>query len=158
MFPCELKQEATRPALSVRFRSPVQELSAHFEKAYGAICAYLDELGEAPAGGVFAAYYNMDMQDLEVEAGFTVLRPLSGKGDIQASEVPGGLYAICHYTGPYNGTEPAYNELLKFIKDSGYTHGEVCYEWYLNGPDTPPQDLKTDLVIGVIPTGERETV
>ena len=158
MFPCELKQEATRPALSIRFRSPAKELPSHFDQVYGALCAYLDELGEPHAEVAFAAYYNMDMQDLEVEAGFTVPRPLPGKGNIQASEVPGGMYAICHYTGPYDETEPAYNALLKFIKDSGYAQGEVFYEWYLSGPEVPPQEAKTDLVVPVILSSAREAV
>jgi len=59
-------------------------------KAYGAIAQYLGELGEQPAGPPFVAYYNMDMQALDVEIGFPVSRKLSGKGDIQASEIPGG--------------------------------------------------------------------
>jgi len=32
----------------------------------------------------------MDMENLDVEMGFTVGRPLPGKGEIQAGEVPAG--------------------------------------------------------------------
>jgi effector-binding domain-containing protein len=149
MFPCELKEQAAQPTLSIRFRAPVQELPQHFGRIYGAIGAYLEALGEHHTGGVFAAYYNMDMQNLDIEAGFTVSKPLSGKGEIRASSIPGGTYAICHYTGPYDGTGPAYEALTQFVKDKGYKLGGVFYEWYLNGPETPPQDLKTDLACPV---------
>ncbi|MBZ0286132.1 MAG: GyrI-like domain-containing protein, partial [Anaerolineae bacterium] len=57
--------------------------------------------------------------------------------------------AICHYTGPYDQCPPAYQELAQFVKDQGYEAGTVAYEWYLNGPETPPQDLKTDIVFPV---------
>ncbi|MBZ0288438.1 MAG: AraC family transcriptional regulator, partial [Anaerolineae bacterium] len=72
MFPCELKQQATQPILSIRFQAPVQELQQHFGRVYKAIGQYISEIGAVPAGGVFATYHNMDMQNLDIEAGFTV--------------------------------------------------------------------------------------
>jgi effector-binding domain-containing protein len=155
MFPCEIKTFPTRSALSIRFRSPVQELSAHFGRVYGAIGAYLAELGAQDQGeAVFAAYHNMDMQNLDIVAGFTISKPLPGKGEIQAAEIPGGPFAICHYTGPYDQVGPAYEELTQYAAQHGYQPGGVAYEWYLNGPDVPPQDLKTDVAFPVIPLGE----
>ena len=64
------------------------------------------------------AYYNMDMQDLDIEAGFPVSRGLSGKGDIQTGEIPGGKVATCLYTGPYSDIEPAYNALSQWMKEN----------------------------------------
>ncbi|MCC6906126.1 MAG: GyrI-like domain-containing protein [Anaerolineae bacterium] len=146
MFPCEIHEEPARSALSVRFRAPMQELPSHFERAYGILIGYLAELGEAHAGGVYAAYHNMDMQNLDVEAGFTVARPVPGRGEISACTIPAGSYAICHYTGPYNGVSPAYENLMAFISARGYTIMGPPFEWYLNGPEAPPQELKTDIV------------
>lgn len=149
MFPCELKKQADQPTLSIRFRTPVQELPQHFGRVYGAIAQYLGMLGEQHTGGVYAAYHNMDMENLDVEAGFSLSKPLPGKGEIQAGTIPGGTFAICHYTGPYDQAVPAYQELAQFVKDKGYEASTVAYEWYLNGPETPPQDLKTDIVYPV---------
>lgn len=149
MFPCELKEQAAQPTLSIRFHAPAQELPQQLGRVFGAIGQYISEAGGVPAGGVYAAYHNMDMQNLDMEAGFTVLNPLPGKGDIQAGTIPAGTFAICHYTGPYEQLALPYEELAQFVKDKGYTAGEVVYEWYLNGPETPPQDLKTDIVFPV---------
>lgn len=149
MFPCELKDQAVQHTLSIRFRAPVQELRQHFQRVYGAIAQYVGELGEPLTGGVFATYYNLDMQNLDIEAGFSVSRALPGKGEVHAGSIPAGTYAICHYTGPYDGVSPAYEELTQFAKDNGYAVGEIAYEWYLNGPETPPQDLKTDIALPV---------
>jgi effector-binding domain-containing protein len=146
-YNCEVKEQLTQATLSIRTRTPVQDLAQILGKAYGAIAQYLGELGEQPAGPPFAAYYNMDMQDLDVEAGFPVSRRLSGKGDIKASEIPGGKVATCLYTGPYSEIEPAYTALSQWITDNGYEATGVVYEMYLNDPtQTPPQELKTQIV------------
>lgn len=159
MFPCEIKQQADQPTLSIRFRAPVQELPQHFGRIYGAIMQYLGTLGEPHAGGAFAAYYNMDMQNLDIEAGFSVPKPLAGKGEIKAGMIPGGLFAICHYTGPYDKVGPAYEQLTQFAKDKGLKVSRMAYEWYLNGPgEVPPQELKTDLVFPVTHIAEKEAM
>jgi len=44
----------------------------------------LNELGEKPLEAAFAAYYNMDMENLDVEMGFPVAKPLAGRGEIKA--------------------------------------------------------------------------
>ncbi len=137
-YECQLIERPARPVLSVRFRSPVQDLPQHFEKTYGTIAQYLGELGEQPTDAPFAAYYNMDMQDLDVEAGFPVNKTLPGRADIQAGELPGGKSASCVHVGPYDQVGPAYDALMKWIADNGYEATGVAYEWYLNDPREAP--------------------
>jgi effector-binding domain-containing protein len=124
----------------------VGELAKHFERIYTAIVQYVEEQGGEHAGAAFAIYYNMDMQDLDIEAGFPVAKPMPAKGEIQAGEIPGGTYAVCHYTGPYKEVGPAYEVLTKFAQGEGYAPaGEIAYEWYFDGPDVPEKDLRTDV-------------
>jgi effector-binding domain-containing protein len=127
-------------------------------RVYSAISQYLRELGEQHSGPAFAAYHNMDMQNLDIEAGFTVPKPLQDRGEIRAGKIPGGMVAICHYTGPYDKLGTAYDELTQFIREKGYTPGSVCYEWYFSGPDVPPQDTKTDIAFPVTFVGETASV
>ena len=77
-YKCELNEQATQPALSIRTRTPVQDIPQVLGKAYGAIAQYLGELGEQPVGPPFAAYYNMDMQNLDIEIGFPAAVKNSG--------------------------------------------------------------------------------
>lgn len=150
MYPCEIREQAAQHVLSIRFRAPVQDLPTHFGRIYGSIMQYMGTLGGQDTGAAFAVYYNMDMQDMDVEAGFPVTKPLPGKGDIQAREIPAGTVAICHYTGPYENMRPAYDQLTQFAQNEGYTIGGPIYEFYLNGPDeVPPEELKTDIVFPV---------
>jgi effector-binding domain-containing protein len=149
-FPCEIQQLAARPTLAIRFRAPVEDLPMQFRRVYDAIMAYLISIGEEHAGAAFAAYHNMDMKNLDVEAGFPVAQPLPAKGEIRPGTFPGGTYAVCHYTGPYNEIGPVYEDLRRFTERQGYRIGNVAYEWYLNGPDELPEALKTDLVMPVV--------
>jgi effector-binding domain-containing protein len=146
-YKCDVKEQATQPTLAIRTRTAVQELGRVLGEAYGTIAQYLGQLGEQPAGPPFAAYYNMDMQDLDVEIGFPVARELPSQGDIQASEIPGGKVATCLYTGPYSDIEPAYNALSRWVEENGYGTTGVAYEVYLSDPqETPPEELQTQIV------------
>jgi len=90
----------------------------------------------------------MDMQDLDVEIGFRTSNELPGRGDIQASEIPGGKVATCVRTSPYAEIQPAYDALLRWIIENGYGTTGVAYEIYLNDPSqTPPAELKTQIVL-----------
>lgn len=149
MFPCEIKELPTQFTLYIRFRAPVQDLPNHFQRIYSRIFGYLGQLGVQPAGAPFAAYHNMDMQDLHVEAGVPLLKPQPGQGEIHTGRIEGGLFAICHYTGAYGGVGPAYDDLTRFIEEKGFEMSGPVYEWYLNGPDVPQKDLKTDIVFPV---------
>ena len=116
-------------------------------QAYGAIAQYLGGLGERPAGPPFTAYYNMDMQDLDVEIGFPVSRKVAGEGDILACELPAGKIATCIHVGPYSELTPAYTALSEWTEAQGYEATGVAYEFYLNDPtQTPPEELMTQIV------------
>lgn len=143
-YQCELREQPAQPTLSIRTRTSVQGLPAVIDQAYGAIGAYLGELGQCPAGAPFAAYYNMDMQDLDVELGFPVPAELPGKDNIKAGHMPGGRWAAVLHTGPFDKVGQAYEALAKWAAEKGYQATGVSYEFYLNDPDqTKPEDLQT---------------
>jgi len=146
-FECQIKHQEQQPTLIVRTRTPVSELPSTLGAAYGAVMGYMAQMGEQPTGAPFVAYHNMDMQDLDVEIGFVVARELPGRGDIQASEIPGGKVATCLYVGPYEEIEQPYNALGQWMGQHGYEASGVAYEMYLNDPgETPPEELQTQIV------------
>ncbi len=141
---CELKEQSPQATVGIRTRTPVQDLSKVLGEAYGQIMQYLGEKGVYPAGPPFVAYYNDDMQDLDIEVGFPVAEELPGEGDIQAGEIPGGKMAACFYTGPYEEFEAPYTALTQWVQEHDYETTGVSYEMYLNDPqDTPPEELQT---------------
>lgn len=144
---CKLIDQPEQSVLSIRTTIAVQDMPAVLGRAYAEIMEQLEALGEYPAGTPFVAYYNLDMQALDIEIGFPTSRRLPGKGIVQPSLIPAGPAATCEYTGPYEDMEPAYNALNVWIAERGYEPNGVCYEYYLNGPeDSPPSGYKTRIV------------
>lgn len=145
-YRCELKERDAQPSLSIRTQVAVQDLPSVFPKTFGALMGYLGELGEQPTGMPYSAYYNMDMQDLDVEIGVPVARELPGRGEVTPSELPGGKQASVIHTGPYDQLGPAYEALIGWVKEQGYEPSGVFYEFYYSGPETPPEQIKTEIV------------
>ena len=142
----EVKDIPTRKTLTVRTRSPVQNLPIVLGEAYGAIMTYLGELGEDPTGMPFVIYYNMDMQDLDIEIGFPVSKELPDKDTMKTSEIPAGKYATTLHVGPYETMEPTYNAFNKWLEDNGHETIGTAIEFYLNDPrEVGPENTKTEI-------------
>ena len=146
----EVKEQKPQSTLSIRVRTPQKNLPNIIGESYHKIADYLNELGEQPSDVPFTAYYNIDMQDLDVEMGFPVSRVLPGKGDIKASEIEQGKIVSYMYKGPYSAMEPVYNEIFKWMSEKGYQPKGVYYEYYYNAPDEVPEsELQTRIVIPI---------
>ena len=149
-YNCTIVEKPDQPVLSMRTRSAVGNLPNVLGRAYAALAQYLGELGEQPTGAPFVGYYNMDMQDLDIEVGFPVSGTLEGKGEMQPGLIPGGKQAACLHIGPYNAVEPAYNALIEYIGQTGHEATGVAYEFYLNDPnETSELELQTQIVFPI---------
>lgn len=144
---CELEERPAQTTLAVRVSPSVQELPKVMGTAFGEIEQHLAAVGGEIAGPPFAAYHNMDMQNLDVEIGFPVSEAAPGQGDIRPGEIPGVKSATCLHIGPYNEIPAAYQALSDWIEAQGYSPTGVAYEIYLSDPnETPPQGLMTQIV------------
>lgn len=149
-FEFALTEQEAQPVLSIRTRTAVENLPLVIGESYGKIMRHLGEIGEQPAGAPYTAYYNLDMQDLDVEMGFPVARPLPGKDEIKPGEIPRGRYVSCMYKGVYSGMEQPYNEMFKWVEKNGFEPKGVCYEYYFNSPqEVPESELLTKIVIAL---------
>jgi effector-binding domain-containing protein len=146
-YQCEIVERPVQPALSVRRTGSVQELPQILGQAFGQIAKYLQQCGEPVAGPPFVAYYNQDMQALEIEIGMPVGRSVQGADEIQPVQMPSGTVASCIYIGPYEELGTAYKALNDYVQGEGYQPSGASYEIYLNSPlDTPPQELQTQIL------------
>lgn len=151
-YDVELEQQPAQPALAIRVHAAAQDLPRVFGEAYGALMQYLGQLGEHPVGMPYAAYHNMNMQDLDVEIGFPVARLLPAQGALQPSVLPGGPWAKVLHVGPYEQCGAAYDALAAWIAEHGYTPLGVAYEAYCSEPGTPPADIRTWIMFPLQPS------
>ncbi len=150
-YVCESQQQDARPVLSIRTRTAVENLPQILGQSFRKIIQYLGSQGQAPVGPPFVAYYNMDMQDIDLEIGFPVAGELPGQEDMRPSAIPAGLFASTLHTGPYPEMRSAYETLNAWMAEKGLRPTGVAYEHYLNSPmDTPPADLQTIIEFPVL--------
>ena len=146
-YDCQTYLQEALPVLGIRTHAPVEKLQETLGNCYASIGQYMAGLGEAPAGIPYVAYFNMDMQDLDMEVGFKVAKPLPGMGPVQAGALPNTMVATCTHAGPYPDLKFAYEELGRWVEEKGLQASEVLYEFYLNDPaTTPPEALQTQIV------------
>ncbi len=130
-----IKDFQTRLTLAIRTRSPVQNLPKVLGQSYGAIMKYLGQLGESPTGHPFVIYYNLDMQDLDIEIGFPVSKKFPDKESVKSSEIPSGKYASTVHIGPYSEMEATYNALNQWLQEKGHEIKDFAIELYYNDPN-----------------------
>jgi len=150
-YQCELLDRQAQPALVVRTRAAVQNLSQVLGPAWGAIMQHAAKMGAQPSGPPYVAYHNMDMQDLDLEIGFPFPQTIQGEGEVAQGEVPGGKAAACLHVGPYDQIRGAYEALGAWMQTNGHVASGAAYEFYLNDPrTTPPAELQTQVVFPLV--------
>lgn len=91
---------------------------------------------------------------LRYDACCTVSKEVKPEGEVGYKVIEGGLFAIFRHKGPYNTLNTTYNQIYEqWLPGSGYELRDVPpREVYLNDPEkSKPEDLKTDIYIGVEP-------
>jgi effector-binding domain-containing protein len=143
-FVSELRDLVPVPALMIRMHTSMHDIATLFDAGYRDIVGVLEAQGRKPAGAPFAHYYDMEKEMLDVEFGFPVDSTAQGGGRIATGTTPSGKAVTCLYIGPYNEIEPAYDALMKWAADNGFTPSGEAYEIYLDDPSTtPPDQLRT---------------
>ena len=144
-----LLQKEEQRTLTVRLRTGVEDLPMHIRESYGKIAAYMGKNGVIPCDVPFVAYHNMDIDDLDVEIGFAVPAALPDKDDIKAGIIAAGKLVLAMYLGPYGEMKDAYEKIGKFLIDNKLEPTGTAYEYYYNGPQTPPEQLLTKIVFAL---------
>ena len=146
-YKIELNEVTAQPVLAVCFRSSVEELPGQLGKIYGNIINHIQKSGGTTPLMPYVAYFNLDMQDLDLEAGFTITTAVPGAGEINAGEIPAGKQVTCTHKGPYAASEVAYNEMAAWMQENKCIPTGVAYEFYLNSPEEVPEsDLLTRIM------------
>ncbi len=142
-YSCQIKRFPPRSCLSIKTRTPVQELPKHLKREFPTIYKYIQQQGGIAEEYPFVLYKNMDMSKLDIEIGVPTSKPMLGIGKIQQCQIPDGDHGIALFTGAYDKIEPAYNALSEFIKKQGREATGHAYEFYTSPPETPPEQIKT---------------
>ncbi len=71
-------------------------------------------------------------------------------GEIYFTTTPSGQMVHATHIGPYEGLEPVYNELMKYIQENGYQISGNSFEVYANDPTkVAPEEIRTEIYFPV---------
>lgn len=147
-----VKELPAQPIVGKRFRTSIAKIQDEIGAAFGALFAYLGEMGEYPSGEPFALYFGpeFDPNDFEMEVCVPVNRVLEGRGDIESVELPGILAVSTIHKGPYSKMESTYAEMEAWREENGYEVAGPWREIYLNDPSQVGEaNLLTEILIPV---------
>lgn len=138
-YEIELVEKEAMPALAIRKTVRAENLRHEIGSAYAAIASHMKELGASEPGKPYVAYFNMDMQHLEVEMGFATETEYPGFGDVVGAHIPAGQWVSIIHKGPYKEMGHSYTVASRWMQEHGIEAHETVYEHYLNDPAMVPE-------------------
>jgi len=145
-----LKQQSSYHSLAIRKTiNFMQGFSDFADYSFDKIAKYLESINELSSGAPIVCFHNMDLENLDVEIGFPVAYPISGKDDITANVIPSQKVVSTIDLGAYEKQDPTLEEIFAWIQGNGYEmKGEIYYQ-YLNDTERPECELLTMMIVPV---------
>ena len=143
------KQIEAQPAAVIRTKARQQDLGPVMDELFPLVLAFVLESPAAPAGPPFCRYLSIGGEEWEIECGMAVTEPLTGKGRVEAAELPGGAVLSTMHVGPYETLGQSWDALDRWVKQEGKVPGGAAWELYVTDPAvvTDPAECRTELVM-----------
>jgi effector-binding domain-containing protein len=138
----EIRDLIPHPTAAVRMKAPTSKIGELFDLHLPNIADRLCDMGVDPVGPPYARYHSYGADEVDVEIGIPVGRPLPNvrplseaeEGEMAASELPGGPVAISVHMGDYETLAATYDQLHDWIHAQGREEGPGPWESYVDDP------------------------
>jgi effector-binding domain-containing protein len=137
----------TQPTAVVWASLPADDIAGWLPDVYQEVMTYLTDTGVTPAGAPFARL-TFTGRTVDIEAGFPVPSPVSGRGRVVPSTLPGGTVAVTTHRGRYEELGVAHDAITGWLKEHGHEADGSPWEVYYTDPQTVPDPARwrTDVV------------
>ena len=145
----EITTVPTRTVAVTRFHVDATELDQigpRMGAAFGTVAERLGRAGVAPAGPGIACYTRAD-DGFDVLAGFTVPAAFEPAAGLDRIDLGGCEVARTTHLGSYDTLPEAYDDLREQARAHGsrLVDDEPMWEEYWSPPETPPDQIRTDV-------------
>jgi effector-binding domain-containing protein len=146
-YKIEVRRLKPQVVVAIRRRTTPDRVAETLRHIYSAIGSLLARRQIEAAGPPFTRYHVFEGQDVDVECGLLIRKPLDGEGDIYCGDLPGGLAAVTTHVGDYGGLRAAHDAVRSWIERSGKQPEVGSWEVYRTDPSTTPdpKGWKTDV-------------
>ncbi len=146
-YAIEVQQRERTDTAVVHASCKLEEIPQTLSGIFSEVAATAARGGAQPRG-VFGRY-NPKPDGFDIEAGFTIDRPIQSSGRVEASELPGGECAVTLHVGSYDTIGLAYEAVQQWIAANGRRVAGAPWEVYLTGPEVQPP--RTEVVFPLRP-------
>ncbi|MCA1830799.1 MAG: GyrI-like domain-containing protein [Actinobacteria bacterium] len=144
----EIRTLEAQPTMVVRALTTQEGLGDAFMTHLPAVFGYVTTHGGEVAGPPIGRYLAYEPGKVDVEIGLPVRAPLGVSGNIVASEIPAGRYAVAVHRGSYDSLSETYDALYEWARANGHTTNGAPYESYVDDPEgKDPAEVRTEVLV-----------
>ncbi|HEX5050321.1 MAG TPA: GyrI-like domain-containing protein [Planctomycetota bacterium] len=138
----QVVERQAQPVASIRVKCKPSEISATLAVVLPEVMAHLNATGAKMAGAPFSRYHTMGTDEIDLEAGIPVQKPIEEKGRVKNSELPAGKVATVWHIGPYDKLGSAHEALAAFAASKHLAVNGGPWEVYWTDPGMVPDSAK----------------
>lgn len=135
-------ERAAQPVASIRMKIKASEISAQLGVILPEVATQLTALGAKMAGPPFSRYHSWTGDEVDIEAGIPVQKPIEATGRVKNSELPAGKLVTCWHIGPYEKLTVAHNGLMTHLAEAKLKQRGGPWEVYWTDPGMVPDPSK----------------
>lgn len=138
-----------QPFAYLRRTSKIADMPETMGEGFASLGAKLASANTAPAGMPLAHYLDYDETSTTFDLGFPIrsedAEAVRAAG-LEVGETPSGQVMKGTHIGPYDKANETYQAMLAEVKSKGLTAARDMWEVYFSPPETPPEEIRTDII------------
>jgi effector-binding domain-containing protein len=127
---------------SIRTKCKPSEVSATLAVLLPEVIAHVNATGGGMAGMPFSRYHGFGADEIDLEAGIPVSKPIPEKGRVKNSALPGGTTVTAWHFGPYEKLSAAHQALQAHAAANELKARGGSWEVYWTDPGMVPDPAK----------------
>lgn len=140
-----------QPVLSIREHAAMARIAEFMGAAFEELYGLAGRSGIITSGPPFVIYHAFDPAEVDAEVCIPIVGSAEPAGRITTRVVPAATVAHTLHVGPYDGLSVAYDAIQAWVGEQGLEVAGPYREHYLTGPDVPPEQIRTEIELPVMP-------
>jgi AraC family transcriptional regulator len=149
----EIEEREVQNVASVRVKVRSADISATLAGIYPEIMGHLTAEGAKITGPPFSRYHGFSGDEVDLEAGMPIGKPVAEKGRVKMGQLPAGKTVVGWHVGPYDKLKTSHEALKAWIDGQKLVPRGGPWEVYWTDPGVVPDPAKwrTQLFMPVEP-------
>ena len=146
-YEIEVKDLPSRQVAMIRVTTTPDKMGQTFGEVIPEVYAYLQKEGVEPSGPSFGIFHTYTDEEVGMEAGFPVDRPVAGEGRVMGGRLDASTCAVTWHQGSYASIGEAHRAVEAWIGANGREQAGPPWEVYWEGPGQAkdPSEYRTEV-------------